>query len=119
MSSAPWVIDSGRPFRGRQWISDPKRPPANGDADRLSPRPGDDQKSRRAPVLTDINEDVDELKTKIAALVRETYGGDYRKAFAHYDPDQDGIAAEELKQAAGGRRHRERLHAQRLGLGNL
>lgn len=75
-----------------------KDPSATGAPDRLAPGAGDDDKSIRPPIATDVNEDIDELKTKIAALVRESYGGDYRTAFAHYDPDQDGIAAEELKQ---------------------
>ncbi len=75
-----------------------KDPSATGAADRLAPGAGDDDKSLRPPIATDINEDIDELKTKIAALVRESYGGDYRRAFAHYDSDQDGIDAEELKQ---------------------
>ena len=75
-----------------------KDPSATGAADRLAPGAGDDDKSLRPPIATDINEDIDEPKTKIAALVRESYGGDYRRAFAHYDSDQDGIDAEELKQ---------------------
>ena len=75
-----------------------KDPSATGAADRLAPGAGDVDKSLRPPIATDINEDIDELKTKIAALVRESYGGDYRRAFAHYDSDQDGIDAEELKQ---------------------
>lgn len=79
-----------------------KDPSATGAADGLAPGvapgAGDDDKSFRPPVATDLNEDIDELKTKIAALVRDSYGGDYKRAFAHYDPDQDGIAAEELKQ---------------------
>ena len=73
-----------------------KDPAAAGAADRRAAA-GEDQ-SLRPPIVTDVNEDIDELKTKIAALVRDSYGGDYRKAFAHYDEDQDGISAEELKQ---------------------
>lgn len=75
---------------------DPNQKDPAAAADRLAAEGQD--KGLRPPILTDINEDVDELKTKVAALVRDSYGGDYRRAFAHYDPDQDGIAAEELKQ---------------------
>jgi hypothetical protein len=31
-----------------------------------------------------------ELKTKVAALVTSRFGGDYKKAFSHYDTDKDG-----------------------------
>jgi Ca2+-binding EF-hand superfamily protein len=31
-----------------------------------------------------------ELTGKVAKLVRERFGGDYGKAFAHYDSDGDG-----------------------------
>ena len=31
-----------------------------------------------------------ELKTKVSALVANKFGGDYKKAFAHYDTDGDG-----------------------------
>jgi Ca2+-binding EF-hand superfamily protein len=48
--------------------------------------------------LTDLSEDVVELQTKIAALVRSSYGGDYKQAFDHYDADRTGIDADQLKQ---------------------
>jgi len=31
-----------------------------------------------------------ELTDKVAGLVRERFGGDYGRAFAHYDSDGDG-----------------------------
>ncbi len=38
-----------------------------------------------------------ELKTKVAALAASKFGGDYRKAFDHYDTDNDGaISKDEL-----------------------
>ena len=41
---------------------------------------------------------VEELKRKVAALVERKHGGDYRKAFAHYDGDQDGrMTHDEIK----------------------
>ena len=47
---------------------------------------------------SEVNEDVIELQTKIAALVAANYGGDYKRAFDHYDADRVGISADELKQ---------------------
>ena len=47
---------------------------------------------------SEINEDVIELQTKIAAFVRAHYGGDYKRAFEHYAADRVGISADELKQ---------------------
>lgn len=39
-----------------------------------------------------------ELKEKVGALVRGRYGNDYRKAFDHYDTDNDGaVSKDELK----------------------
>ena len=58
----------------------------------------DVQSSHRAPILAELSDEIIELKTKIAALVRDNFGGDYRKAFAYYDPDQDGISSDELSQ---------------------
>ncbi len=41
---------------------------------------------------------VEELKRKVAALVAKSYGGDYKKAFAHYDADHDGrMTKDEIK----------------------
>jgi len=43
-------------------------------------------------------QDRQELKDKVAALVHDRFGGDYRSAFRHYDGDQDGkITKAELK----------------------
>jgi hypothetical protein len=36
------------------------------------------------------DENVKELKAKVGALVQNKFGGDYRKAFDHYDEDKDG-----------------------------
>jgi hypothetical protein len=36
------------------------------------------------------NENVRELKAKIAELVAKQFAGDYKKAFEHYDADHDG-----------------------------
>jgi Ca2+-binding EF-hand superfamily protein len=42
--------------------------------------------------------DRQELKDKVAALVRARFGGDYQSAFRHYDADHDGrITKAELK----------------------
>jgi Ca2+-binding EF-hand superfamily protein len=38
-----------------------------------------------------------QLEDRVAALVQAKYGGDYQKAFQHYDSDQDGkIGKDEL-----------------------
>lgn len=43
----------------------------------------------------DKNEE--ELKRKVGALVEKDFGGDYKKAFDHYDHDHDGaVDADEL-----------------------
>jgi Ca2+-binding EF-hand superfamily protein len=43
-------------------------------------------------------QDRQELKDKVAALVRARFGGDYQSAFRHYDADHDGkITKGELK----------------------
>jgi len=43
-------------------------------------------------------QDRQELKDKVAALVHSRFGGDYRGAFRHYDSDQDGkVTKDELK----------------------
>lgn len=48
-----------------------------------------------AAVGGDKNEE--ELKRKVGALVEKEYGGDYKKAFDHYDGDHDGaVNADEL-----------------------
>jgi EF-hand domain pair len=36
------------------------------------------------------DKNVEELKSKISALVSKSFGGDYKKAFDHYDTDHDG-----------------------------
>jgi hypothetical protein len=36
------------------------------------------------------DENVKELKAKVAALVKRDHDGDYKKAFDHYDGDKDG-----------------------------
>lgn len=49
-----------------------------------------------AAVEEDAN--VKELKTKVGALVAKTFGGDYKKAFEHYDGDKDGgVGKDEIK----------------------
>lgn len=58
----------------------------------------DEAQGRRALALADASSEIIELKTKIAALVRDSFGGDYKKAFGYYDPDQDGIGSDELSQ---------------------
>ena len=63
-----------------------------------STAPADEATGRRALALADASAEIIELKTKIAALVRDSFGGDYKKAFAYYDPDQDGIGSDELSQ---------------------
>jgi EF hand domain-containing protein len=41
---------------------------------------------------------VDELKRKVAALAETKFGGDYKKAFDHYDGDRDGrMTKDEIK----------------------
>ncbi len=52
---------------------------------------GDKHADRTASQLA-FEEDgnVRELKTKVGALVQSKFGGDYKKAFAHYDTNQDG-----------------------------
>jgi hypothetical protein len=45
------------------------------------------------------DKNVVELKTKVSALVTERFGGDYKKAFDHYDADKDGgVGRDELMQ---------------------
>jgi hypothetical protein len=43
-----------------------------------------------AQLAFEEDENERELKTKVAALVANKFGGDYNKAFAHYDSDGDG-----------------------------
>lgn len=39
-----------------------------------------------------------ELEAKVLALVESKFGGDYKKAFGHYDANSDGtISVDELK----------------------
>jgi len=55
---------------------------------------------RQTPAQPTNQEDsnVTELKTKVGQLVKDHYGGDYPKAFAHYDANHDGgIDAAEIK----------------------
>ena len=75
----------------------PKRP----ETDDSSPVPaalGGGAPAGQPPAVSEPSEEVVELTTKIAALVRESYGGDYRQAFDHYAADRAGISADELKQ---------------------
>lgn len=46
---------------------------------------------------TETDENIVELKTKVGALVKSKFGGDYQKAFAHYDKDQSGVDSGELE----------------------
>ena len=41
-------------------------------------------------------QDRQELKDKVAALVQARFGGDYWSAFQHYDGDQDGKIVAEI-----------------------
>src|SRR4051812_22352027 len=75
----------------------PKRP-ATSDSPRVPAALGGEVPGGHLPALSDLSEDVVELKTKIAALVQGRYGGDYRQAFDYYDADHAGITAEQLKQ---------------------
>jgi hypothetical protein len=45
------------------------------------------------------DKNVEELKAKVGALVQKKFGGDYKKAFDHYDTDHDGgVTKSELTQ---------------------
>jgi len=39
------------------------------------------------------DENEKELKTKVSKLVSSKFGGDYKKAFGHYDADKDGAVS--------------------------
>ena len=44
------------------------------------------------------DKNVEELKRKVAALAAQKFGGDYKKAFDHYDGDHDGrMTKDEIK----------------------
>jgi hypothetical protein len=50
------------------------------------------------PVAQAEDPHVAELKQKVGKLVDSKFGGDYKKAFAHYDGDKDGaMTKDEIK----------------------
>lgn len=65
----------------KEWISVRRGPPVQDEVhadESTASQPGEED-----------DEDTKELKQKVSALVNKRFGGDYKKAFAHYDGNGD------------------------------